>query len=57
MEPVRDPKILARIRATSDLYEAAEALMRQQLHRRHPRDSAAQIERRLVLWLQQPRTD
>jgi ABC-type transport system involved in Fe-S cluster assembly fused permease/ATPase subunit len=52
---IRDPSILARMRATSDLYEAAEDLMRQRLRREHPGETAAQIERRLISWLQKPR--
>ena len=49
--PVRDPQILARMRTAMDLYEAAEAMMRQNLRRRHPAESTEQIERRLLSWL------
>jgi Rv0078B-related antitoxin len=51
MEPKRDPAIMARMRMTFDLYETAEAMMRQNLRRRHPGASEAEIERLLVAWL------
>jgi len=51
MEPVRDPKVLDRIRLMFDLYEAAEAMMRQNLHRWFPQESDDLIERRLRAWL------
>lgn len=54
---VRDPRILARMRAVMDLYDAAEDLMRQRFRRQHPEETAEQIERRLVAWLQRPRDD
>jgi hypothetical protein len=57
VEIMRDPEILARMKATSDLYEAAEDLMRQRLRREHPGASAAEIEQRLIEWLQRPRED
>lgn len=34
-----------------DLYEAAEVMMRQNLHRWFPEESDSQIERRLLAWL------
>jgi len=54
---VRDPVYMERMRATSELYELAEQLMRQQLRRQYPEEDEARIERRLVEWLQRPRTD
>ena len=51
MEPIRDPKVLARVRLMFDLYEAAEAMMRQNLHRWFPQESEDLIERRLRAWL------
>lgn len=50
-ETIRDPKILARMRMAMDLYQAAEAMMRQNLRRRSPQASEAQIERRFLSWL------
>jgi hypothetical protein len=41
----------ARLRLAFDLFEAGERLMRQNLRRRHPGESAEQIERRLAAWL------
>jgi hypothetical protein len=52
---LRDPKIIARMRAASDLYQAAEDLMRQRLRRQHPDETAEEVERRLVSWLLQRR--
>jgi len=51
MEPIRDPKVLARVRLMFDLYEAAEVLMKQNLHRWFPQEDEALIERRLRAWL------
>jgi len=51
MEPVRDPTVLGRMRATLDLYQLAEDMMRQNLRRQHPGASDAEIERRLLSWL------
>lgn len=51
MEWISDPEDLARARATFELYELAEAMMRQNLRRRFPRESEEEIELRLVSWL------
>jgi hypothetical protein len=51
MEPIRDPGVLARVRLMFDLYEAAEAMMRQNLLRWFPEESEELIERRLLAWL------
>jgi hypothetical protein len=52
MKPERDPALIARVQTTLDLYEGAEAMMRQNLRRRFPQESPDQIERRLMDWLQ-----
>lgn len=51
MEWISDPEDLARARATFELYEFAEKVMRQNLRRRFPEESDEAIERRLVSWL------
>jgi hypothetical protein len=51
-QPIRDPAVLARMRTAFDLYELAEAMMRQNLRRRHPDASEAEIERLFFEWLQ-----
>jgi len=51
MEPIHDPEVLARMRLMFDLYEAAEVMMRQNLHCWFPEESDSQIERRLLAWL------
>jgi hypothetical protein len=48
----RDPALIARVRATFELNDTAEATMRQNLRRRFPRETAEQIELRLLQWLQ-----
>jgi hypothetical protein len=40
-----------RLRLALDLFAAGEALMRQNLRRRFPEASAAEIEERLAAWL------
>jgi len=40
-----------RLRLALDLFASGEALMRQNLHRRFPDASEAEIEDRLVAWL------
>jgi hypothetical protein len=51
MKPTRDPEVMARMRRAFDLYEAAEAMMRQNLRRRFPGESEEQIEQRVRAWL------
>jgi Rv0078B-related antitoxin len=51
MKPIRDPAVMARVKTTFELYELAEAMMRQNLRRRFPQESEEQIESRLVAWL------
>ena len=43
---------MARVRTTFELYEMAEAMMRQNLRRQFPQESEEQIEARVVAWLQ-----
>lgn len=50
-EPIRDPAVMSRMKMAFDLYETAEAIMRQNLRRRFPDASEAEIERRFVNWL------
>ncbi|HWM92692.1 MAG TPA: hypothetical protein VN493_18145 [Thermoanaerobaculia bacterium] len=50
-EPIRDPKVMSRMKMAFDLYETAEAIMRQNLRRRFPDAQEAEIERLLVSWL------
>ncbi|HEX5714968.1 MAG TPA: hypothetical protein VF179_02340 [Thermoanaerobaculia bacterium] len=50
-QPIRDPAVLSRMKMAFDLYETAEAIMRQNLRRRFPDVPEAEIERRLVEWL------
>lgn len=50
-EPVRDPAVMSRMKMAFDLYETAEAIMRQNLRRRLPDAPEDEIERRLVDWL------
>ena len=58
MEPIRDPEILARMRMAFDLSEVADVMMRQNLRRRFPRASEAEIARRLQNWrLKRPDSD
>ena len=49
--PIRDPAVISRMKMAFDLYETAEAIMRQNLRRRFPDAPEAEIERRLVAWL------
>ena len=53
MKPVRDPALMARMQTTFDLYEVAEAMMRQNLRRRFPQESEEQIELRIAAWLRE----
>lgn len=52
MEPIRDPKILARAAAAFDLCQTAEDIMRQNLRRRYPEASEKEIRGRFVAWLE-----
>ncbi len=48
MEPSEPP--IRNVRTAADLMEAGFALMRQNLRRRHPADSEAEIEARFRAW-------
>jgi hypothetical protein len=50
MGPVADDGIVGRMRETFELYDLGLAIMRQNLRRRHPADSEAMIEQRLLDW-------
>jgi hypothetical protein len=54
MEPIRDPRVLARVQLMFDLYEAAEVMMRQNLRRWFPEESERQIECRPGLAPERP---
>lgn len=51
MKPIHDPAMIDRVQTTFDLFETAEAMMRQNLCRRFPGESPEQIERRVLAWL------
>ena len=46
-------RTVERFRLALELYEVGEAVMRQNLRRANPTLSEAEIERRLVAWLQE----
>ncbi len=48
--PIRNPEILARARATFDLCETAEQIMRQNIRRRNPGLDEEQVEKRIDEW-------
>src|SRR5262249_20673942 len=50
MEPICDPKVLARMRMASDRAEAADQMMQLNLPRRFPDASEAELARRLEDW-------
>lgn len=52
MEPIRDPKVLARALAAFDLCETAEQIMRQNLRRWNPQASEEEIRQRFRAWLE-----
>ena len=55
MEPIRDPKILARAEDMFDLCETMENIMRQNLRRRHPGASEDEILDRFSAWAEKRR--
>jgi hypothetical protein len=58
VNPIRDPKVMARMETTLELYQFAKDVMRQNLRRRHPEEDDEQIEGRLRDWLRKkPSTD
>lgn len=48
---IRDPRVMARARAMSDLFELAVKIQRQNLRRCHPDASDEEVSRRLREWL------
>ena len=52
MEPIRDPKFLARARAAFDLCETAEQMMRQNIRRWYPEATDEEIRQRFRAWLE-----
>jgi hypothetical protein len=53
MEPMTEPPLTpaAKLRLALDLFESGVALIRQQLRRKHPEETAEEIERRVSAWL------
>ena len=51
MTTMPKPDYQARLRLAFDLYEASEAIMRQNLRRRNPEASDAEIEQLFAAWL------
>ena len=49
--PDHDPALIARMQAFFELNEMAEMIMRQNLRRRFPTETPAEIERRVFAWL------
>jgi hypothetical protein len=52
MEPIHDPKSLARAAAAFDLCQTAEDIMRQNIRRRHPEASEEEIRQRFRAWVE-----
>jgi hypothetical protein len=52
MEPIHDPKILARAAAAFDLCQTAEDIMRQNLRRWHPEASEEEVRARFAAWVE-----
>lgn len=52
MEPIRDPKVLARAQAAFDLCQTVEDMVRQKLRRKYPQASEAEIRRRFAAWVE-----
>lgn len=50
-ETVRDPEIMRRFAETMELFEAAVAIQRQNIRRRHPELSEDEVDERLQAWL------
>lgn len=51
------PDLAARFRTTIDLYEAGVQMMRLNLRRRHPEETDAEIQVRLVAWMMRREED
>lgn len=52
MEPIRDPKVLARATAAFDLCQTTEEMMRMTLRRRYPEASEKELRARFVAWVE-----
>ncbi len=50
-EPIRDPEITRRFLETMELFETALAIQRQNIRRRHPNLSEAEVDERVQEWL------
>ncbi len=50
-EPIRDPEITRRFLETMELFETALAIQRQNIRRRHPGLSEAEVDERVQEWL------
>lgn len=48
---LRDPKYAKRMKMTFELFDFAESVMRQNLSRRHPEASKAELDARFRAWL------
>ncbi len=51
--PIRDPDVTQRMRATFDLFQTGQIMMRQNLRRRYPDLDDEEIDRRLEVWRRQ----
>lgn len=57
-QPLAHPLVAKRLEIVFDLYEFAEQGMKQNLRRRFPGEADAEIESRLLAWLQKrPRSE
>jgi hypothetical protein len=52
MELIRNPRMIARFRLALDLSEAGILMMKQNLCRRHPGATEAEISSRLAAWVE-----
>jgi hypothetical protein len=52
MELIRNPRMIARFRLALDLSEAGILMMKQNLYRRHPEATEAEISSRLAAWVE-----
>jgi len=52
MEPIRDPKILARARDAFDLCQFVEDVTRHKIRRQYPQASEEEIRQRFRAWLE-----
>jgi len=52
MELIRNPRMIARFRLALDLSEAGILMMKQNLYRRYPEATEAEISSRLAAWVE-----